>query len=310
MPGNSYRKRVIELQFTLAKGQFASGSNALTVRGLSCEVSIEKAGLPGLGTARIDVAGLSLDHINTLTTRPNNPFAFCRNKVKVFAGIEGEPLALVFSGDITFANANFSGTADVRLSIEAKTGFFAKATADGPLAITSATKVAKVIEQVGKKYGFSVSVEDVQTELKNVIVNGDPIQKIISLTEMSGATTYIDDDQIIVTRSGYPRAGEALLVDAAHGMVGYPRLDRNSVQVTSLFLPGVKIGSRVKVDSIIRQACGLWFVSKVTHRIGAFGTGSQPWFTEMVLKRMFFGVGEPSGKSAAGGTLTNDGNGF
>lgn len=86
------------------------------------------------------------------------------------------------------------------------------------------------------------------------------------------------------SRSGTSSGGgtKAVLLNKDTGMLGYPVLTNEGVEVRGLYNPAFRLGGLVKVESIVPRASGVWRIIKLSHELTAFDPGGGPWESRMV----------------------------
>jgi hypothetical protein len=270
----SFTRKIIEMTFVLSDGDFGGG-NALTVNGLSCSVSIEKPGLPDKGTAKIGLVGLTLAHMEELTTLAFRAGEMQRNLVTIKAG-DGDSMAVVFEGEITMAWTDFNKAPDPETQIEAESGAYPQRIAEPPMSVKGEAPVAGLIEQEARAMGYAFKNEGCVASVRNAVFNGSPLEKIQKMARQVGAGLLVDDREVVLLPAkDAPRGGDAVLLNKDTGMIGYPTFNQDGIQVKCLFNPDLKQGGLVKVESVLPKSTGVWRITKLSHDLAAFRQG--PW---------------------------------
>lgn len=279
----SFVKRLLEVHITLRKGQFASGTDTKIVTGIPLKVRIEKTGPPDFNKANIEIRGMRYEDMEQLSTLAFKPLFNAHNLVQVYAGDEENGLSLAFSGEITQASADFNGAPDITFKIDAMTGYFGNTTPSGPTAIKGNQAASTFIEQQAKKCGYSFRNDGVTENLQNAVLNGSPIAQARAAARQINAELIIDDNVVILSPRGGKKDTEknAVLLNKDSGMIGYPTITNEGLQLKSLYNPAYQLGSLVKVESIVPHASGIWRIIKLTHDLAAFDPSGGPWFSEM-----------------------------
>lgn len=71
---------------------------------------------------------------------------------------------------------------------------------------------------------------------------------------------------------GKPR-GDAVLLTANSGMIGYPSFTQDGITATCFYDPRLKLGGQVKIESIVPRATGYWKITKLSHDLAAYTNG-------------------------------------
>ncbi len=122
----AFARRLIEVQFELGKGDFGeAGFDQVKLTGHRVAATILKAGGNSMGTAEVQIYGMTLDQMNQLTVINRiGDTSVRRNQITLFAGNEGEPGSLVFTGTVINAFINAQASPNVPFTVSAATGLF------------------------------------------------------------------------------------------------------------------------------------------------------------------------------------------
>lgn len=277
----SFTQKLIELRITLAQDSFGGKGNTKIIRQLSCDVEIEKAGLPSKNTAKISVCGMLLHDMEQLTSLSFRLKKTPRNKIAVYAGEEGKGVSLIFSGEITSAFADFNAP-DVKFKIEAMTGYFGSITPARPMTYQGGTDVGGIISQLAGDMGYNFKNTGVSVQLSNPVLNGSPMDKAQAAAKAAGADLLVDDDSIILSPRGQGNGempgGNTVVLRADTGMIGHPSFDQQGIVVKSLYNPAFRQGGLVRVKSIVPKASGIWRITKLLHKLQNMGPD---WHTQL-----------------------------
>lgn len=286
MADGSFTIKLLEVHVTLRAGQF-QGGNTKIITGVPLKVRIEKTGPPDFCKASIEARGLRYEDMEKMSTLAFRPLFTARNHVAVYAGNERDGLSLAFSGEITQASADFNSAPDVPFKIEAMTGYFGTITPQSPTAVNGSQPAADFIAMQAKKMGYAFQNDGVTTQLSNAVFNGSPVAQARAAARQIGAELIIDDDTLILSPSGGAGTmaaggrGNAVLLNKETGMLGYPVLSNEGVEVKSLYNSAFRLGGLVKVESIVPKASGTWRIIKLTHDLAAFDPSGGPWESQM-----------------------------
>jgi len=277
----SYTKKALEITVSLGRGAFSGGGSVLKARGLPVTAHIEKPGLPDSNRASVSLHGLSLEHMEQMTTLAWDPLEYRRNTISIAAGNEGEELSTVFIGNITSAFADFSGAPDVVMKIEAATSLWGRLLPASPKAVTGQVSLEDFCRQQAEEAGLNFRNDGVTASLSNAVFNGSPVEKAVAAARQTGAELIIDDDAMILASRSGARSGAAVLLSPETGMIGYPAFHSEGISVRSLFNPNLRYWGLVEVKSAVPKAGGLWRINKVTHQLTAYDPDGGPWETSV-----------------------------
>lgn len=286
MAEGSFTRKLLEVHVTLQAGQF-EGGNTKIITDVPLKVRIEKTGPPDFCKATIEARGLRYEDMAQMSTLAFRPLYSARNSVAVFAGDEVDGLSLAFSGSITQASADFNAAPDVSFKIEAMTGYFGAITPQSPTAVKGAQPAADFIAMQAQKAGFTFQNDGVSAQLNNAIFNGSPVAQARAAARQIGAELIIDDDVMILSPAGGAGKnagggrGNAVLLNKDTGLLGYPVLSNEGVQLKALYNPAFRLGGLVEVESIVPKASGTWRIIKLTHDLAAFDAKGGPWESQM-----------------------------
>lgn len=269
------KQKTIRTTIILSEGEFEGGGNTKVIEGLATTVDVQKAGAPDKNTARVAIYNMAMKDMEQLTFLAFRPLQKRKNKILIEAGELGEKLGLVFKGDITSAFPDFNSAPDVPFQIEAMTAGWAYQLADSPTSIAGEQDVATLMEQFATEAGFGFVNNAVSASVKNTTLTGSPVSKAQQLAQEVNIELLIDDETFTIQTWDNPR-GEAVLLGADSGMIGYPTFTQDGVSARSFYNPKLRLGGQVKIQSVVPKASGYWKLTKLTHSLSAYGA-SPAW---------------------------------
>lgn len=268
------KQKTIRVTIILAEDEFESGSNTKVIEGLAVTVDVDKAGLPDKNSAKIVIYNMAMKDMEKLTFLAFRPLQKRKNKILVEAGNVGEKLGLVFKGDITSAYPDFNSGPDIPFEIEAMTAGWSYQIADSPTSIDGEQDVATLMEQFATEAGFGFVNNSVSATVKNTTFTGSPVSKAQQLAQEVNIELLIDDETFTIQTWDNPR-GDAVLLSAASGMIGYPSFTQDGVSARSFYNPKLRLGGQVKIQSVVPKASGYWKLTKLSHNLSAYGASPQ-----------------------------------
>jgi len=278
----SFVERLIDVTFTLASGTFAeSGTNTVKLSGLRVSAKIVKAGGNAMGTAQIDVYGMTLSMMNKLSTLGMKVILVPRNTVTLEAGDSQNGMAVVFQGTITNAYANFDNSPDVSLYVEAHTGLTEATQFIPPTSFQGGVDAALVMSGFAAQMGRAFVNNGVSVQLSNPHYYGSVRDQAKACAEEAGINWSLDDPlKLEIWPRDGSRGGSVPLISPDTGMDGYPAYTPNGIMVKTLFNPSIGLGGQINVQSMLTPACGTWTVYMLDHDLDSKVPDGN-WFTRV-----------------------------
>lgn len=277
MPNTSFLQRFLQVQLTLNSGEFADGSNSKIIDSLAMTASIEKLGPPDFGKASVEIYGMLLEDMEQLTTLNFQPLFVSRNYINIFAGDDVNGMSQVFAGTITSASADFNSQPEIKFKIEAQIGFFGAVTAQSPTAIKGSQSVSSFVEQQAQKLGLTFVNEGVTASIRNCVFNGSPLAQARAAAATVGAELITDDDEMILLNKDQARNGDVPLLSKDSGLLGYPSITQNGIELKAIFNPAFKFAGLIEIDSIVPKTSGQWRIVKLTHNLSSNMVSNGSW---------------------------------
>lgn len=271
----AFTQKEIEIDLILQDG----GGN--TFRGLACDVSVEKVGLPDKNKATVTIWGLSLQHVTEFTALQFRPLEYKRNKLRIRAGENGK-LDQIFSGDILVAHGDGSGAPNFAFKIEAHSGLFMSLTPEKPETLRDTSQVGDTISRIAGENGYTFETQaGDNVPITNAVLQGSPFQKAYLAAEQAGRELVVDDDTMLLLPDTGIRQVEPVRLSSETGLLGYPTFTTEGISCRSLYNPNIMYGGELLLTSVLPRATGSWRVTKVVHNLSAWKSGGGPWFTEI-----------------------------
>lgn len=266
----SFSKKIIEIRFTLSTGTF-SGGNTKIVKGLKCDISIDKPGLPAKNTAKGTVFGMRQEDAEKLTTLAYRPLTIGRHLVEIFAGEDPENLHLAYRGDITQAWGDYNKQPDVNFYFEAMTGFYSSVEPIAPFSGQGGQSASDICSGLASQMGLSFVNNGVDASVSNPYLKGTATQQAQQISNDADFDMFIDDEEMSIVPKGQPTGDEkrAPLISPTTGMEGYPQFSANGLTIKSIYNPAIKMGNWIEVQSSISKASGMFRVTSLKHQISS-----------------------------------------
>jgi len=282
--GESFTRKILRVDITMRAGDFGGHGNQKSIQGLATRAKIEKTGPPDYSKAQVEICNLPYEDMEQLTTLAFKPMASAKNLIEILAGTEEDDLSVAFRGEITAASADFSGgIGDVWMKFDAIDGYYGAITAQGPSAIQGSQPASQFIEQQAKAMGYGFRNLGVETSLLNAIFNGSPIEQARSAARQIGAELYLDDGVLTLSPvGGVQEEGNAVFLSAETGLLGYPKITNEGVELEALYNPAFKLGSFIELESVVPKCSGVWRIIKLSHELNAFCKDGGKWMSKIV----------------------------
>lgn len=267
----SFAQRSINLTFALGEGNLgADGSNAIKLSGLRVSSQIIKAGGPSMGTAQLQVFGMTKEHMNQFSTLGQRPTTVRKNQITIEAGDEGGAMSTVFIGNITNAWFDGSGAPNVPFQVLAHVGGFDAVSPIPPTSYKGTIDAATILSGLATKMGKTFENTGVQVQLSNPYYAGSAREQALAVVRDAGIQwNGLDENKLAIWPSGQDRGGSIPLVSKDTGMQGYPLFTSKGIQVNALYNPSITFGGKIKVQSILDGANGEWIVYALTYDLDA-----------------------------------------
>ena len=287
------KQKTIRATIILGEGEFEDGTNTRVIEGLAITVDVTKNGLPEKHSAKIEIFNMALADMEKLTFLSFLALESRKNKILIEAGEKGGDLSVVFKGDITSAFADFSGAPDITFKIEAITAGWSVQMGTSPTSVNGSMPAADLIRQFATEAGFGFINEGVSDSVQNATYNGSPVTKAQAVADEIGAELLIDDENMTLLPWDKTR-GEAVVVSANSGMIGYPSFNGDGIECDCFYNPKLQLAGQIKVESIVPKATGYWKIIKLTHRLSAYTSGE--WKSHIAASWIGEGGGEDAGE--------------
>lgn len=277
----TYVERKIRVTLTNAQANGAAGGAPSGARfeDLKVHARIEKAGGNYMGTAEIQIWGLSLQHIGELSTWGTAYHPTQNYLIAVEAGDVVNGYSLVFLGVVQQAWADFTGMPDVPMFFLA-VGTTAPANVGpaSPTSFSGSTPVAPLIQKLALSAGLQFENSGVNAVLESGYHWGSPWKQMKEIADAARINIFQDDGAAAIWPQGSPRDGDTLKVSRSTGMRDYPSFTQFGVVVKVEFSRAIKYGTNMQIESDLKPANGLWQIIGINYDLQS-QTDNGNWFS-------------------------------
>lgn len=287
----SYVQRQISVTFVLGPNAdpvtgkatsqpvFAAGSNTLTLSNLRASAHVVAAGSV-IVSLHLRVYGMTLAQMNQVTTLGKQPVAIKQNKVSVSAGDKVNGMSLIFVGTIIEAWVDFEGAPDVFLQVVGQVAAYASVFPVPPSSYKGSADAAVIMQNLATQMGFQFENNGVSVLLANPYFSGTARQQAEECAQHANINWVVDRDVLAIWPKTGSRGSRIPLISPTTGMRGYPTYTSVGMILTTLFNPAIAFGTKVKVESDLKQATGEWVVYSLSHSLESLKPNGE-WFTTL-----------------------------
>lgn len=238
-----YAVRQINLTFQLGTGNFGTSTpTTFTFRGLRVICHVEGVVFPQMGsTLTMKVYGLSLDHMNALSYA-GLLFDTRQNAVLVEAGDATLGLSTVFNGQVVEAYPSLDTANDAHFYVYAQLGAIARLKPVAPSSYPGSVPAATAMQSMAKLAGFNFQNNGVTAVLQSPYFPGTAWQQIQSAVRAANCFAFVDgptNTLIIWPKTSATPPAATVLISPQTGMIGYPKFQKRTIIVRTLFNPQI-----------------------------------------------------------------------
>lgn len=275
-------KRLLAATFALGGGKtfIESGKNAVRLSGLRMKAKIDRAGGPSMSKLQLQIYGMTFSMMNQLSTLGMLVTMVQRNSITLEAGTDDSGLAICFQGTITAAWGDFDDAPNTCFHVEAHTGLDLAVCPTPPISYKGNADVATIMAGIASQMGLAFENNGVTAKLNNPYFAGSLRDQAKYCADHAGISWIIEDSTLAIWPKNGSRGGAVPLVSPETGMKGYPQFTAQGIKLTTLYNPSIGFGKKIKVQSDLTPACGIWGVFDLGHDLSCEDPGG-PWFTRV-----------------------------
>lgn len=267
----------LDLTFILGEGDLKGQTVKIT--GLRASMLLSHADLYETTNLQLRVWGMTLNHMNALSTLGRFMYQRTLNILRIEAG-DPNGVSLVYQGYIMAAWADFNdmpnvvfyliGSGDVKFAMEPIPPTSFKGSAD----------VATLMSVLAQAGNLRLINQGVNIKVSDPYLHGTAREQMIALAQMAHIETDLDETHgtLTIWPRGGSRTESVLVISPETGLVKYPAYTSGGLLLTIAYNPSIIFGQIVEVKSSLKPACGKWNVKIITHLLDAELPGGN-WFT-------------------------------
>lgn len=271
-----FSEKRINVQFSLANGQFEGGGNSASVTGLRVQCQIEATAGPSQSTAEIAIYGMELSVMNQLATVGAQFNARYKNGIDIFAG-DDSGTSLVFTGVIFTGLIDAQQMPETCFRIVAAPGPFEQVKPMTPISIQGSADAAGLMSQLAGQMGLSFQNNGVSVKLANPYYAGSAWQSALEIAEHGGFDIAVERGAMIISSRGDPLSKKPFPITAGVNLVSYPSFIQNKIALSAEFDSAVGLLNPIEVQSSLKGASGTWQVVKNSYDLESLTPGGN-WF--------------------------------
>jgi len=272
----TYKKRSLKFQFTLKDGAFdEKGNDTLTIDNIKAEVEMGAYGGVAGSEMNARVFGLSLPNMALLSYKGRQLSSIKQNMIKVWAN--DEPL---FLGAITNCFPDMNQMPESPLILNAFATGFEQTVNASPFSAEGSVDVATAINSIAKTINYTVVNNGVTEKLSGAYFRGDPISQIKQICSAAGINHDVRLGVVYIWPPGGRVDDVMPYVSKNNGLIGYPVPSGYGMSFNTIFSNLFCLGRRVKLDTELPNASGVYTVISAKHHLSTWTEGG-PWYTSV-----------------------------
>lgn len=307
--GTSWSLKAITVTLTLGQGTFGqTGHNTVKLAGLRCIATINKGGFPSADSANVRVYGVPPSVMNQVSTLGSNPTGVRQNNNVTIEAGDQNATSVVYYGAIQNAYQDYDESPETALVIDGLGGLLYSLKPVPPISFNGPSDVAQIMSGIANSMGIPFENNGVQITLANVYLCGTNKDQAYQLARAAGIQIQLDTSAgaglLAIWPANKSRTGTVPLINAASGLVGYPRFRDRMMSFRCLFDAGrnIRIGGQIRMQSAVGASGevlqannpglniggpnGTWLVNgPVVHTLASQVPGG-PWFTDVTVQNV------------------------
>jgi hypothetical protein len=272
----SFTRRFIDVTFFGGK----YGTITFNSRGkyaLRTSARILRAGGYNQSELQLEIRGLSLQHINQLSTYGTVIHPNYNYKIKVDAGDDINGMSTVFVGNIQQAWADMKAMPDCPFHVIATVQGDAATMKADPTSFSGPTEAETMLQQLAGTANLGFRNFGLKAKLADPYFWGSPWKQMKEILDAANGDGIIENGVLNV----WPQDGKTdgnLVISPGTGLRDYPSFTQYGVQVRYEFHKNIPYRSTMTIEgSQIEQANGTWTIIRIDYDLQS-NTPHGQWF--------------------------------
>lgn len=282
----SFLRRTLDVTITLNTGQFADGSDSVTIKNHRINAFIQQPAGESQGICNCAIWGLSFDLMNRLTSIGVTAIENRQNIIQIEAGTidkDGkEDKHIAYKGTITQAWADFSNQPEAIMQFVAIGAVSMSLKPVEPTSFKGQVPIDAVMQSLATEAGYTLVNKGVQGNITDPYLDRTTLWKIQALARAGSFQYTIDDSNKTITISPVNTGirDDIIKISPKTGMVGYPTFCQNGIIVRTVYNKLIKSNNIIELESSIPAANGEFMALDIYHNLEAENpAGNGQWFT-------------------------------
>jgi hypothetical protein len=239
------------------------------------------------GGMTASIYGLTMSLTNQLSTLGQLIPEVRRNFVTVSAGDSVNGQSTVYTGVIFNGWADYASMPNVAFRIMSPIGGYPALQPIPPTTINGAADVATIMSGLAVQAGLGFENNGVNQQFFYPYFPGAALEQIQRVAAKANIHAVIDPatNTLVIWPRGGQRGDLIPLISADTGMIGYPTFGEGGagIEVTTVYNPSIRYGTRVQIQSSLPQASQKWDVMSLTHELESMMPGGA-WRSKFLCK--------------------------
>lgn len=254
------QRRSLDVNFTLKTGGFGpNGEDSLTLSGHRVRAHIANAGMASGSSLSLRISGVSLSKMNRLSVIRARQTWQNANTITLYSSGDNGVMVAIFTGYITAAFVDFTGSPEVVFQVEANNLCYSAAVPMPVISFGSAVAFETIASLICTSQGWVLKNHGVKATFPNYYGYGDARSALEKLCLSVKAIFHLDtvnsSSQILhVWPRDYNYANDDIgedmpYISKSSGLIGYPAYSDAGVLFQCLFNPYIRYFSPVELKS-------------------------------------------------------------
>ena len=189
---------------------------------------------------------------------------------------------LIYKGSLFNVSAQMRGAPDPFITIESYTLGAARLQQAQAMSYKGAVPATTLAQTIANIMGLSFENNGVSTILENPYFAGDAATQLRDLAEQAlfNFSTSNGTLSIWPVSSYRTPAGSTPVINSSNGLLDYPEFNGVGVTFRTIYMPSIRFGDLIKLESIVPNVTGYYTVTNVSHHLSQQLPGG-PWESQI-----------------------------